>query len=413
MDATIRCQMCGAPDLARATHCKRCGAALGAAGESGYDAGRAYAPPPLPPRPSVRASKTKACPVCFHPCAPSAASCPGCGHKFPGLRARYIVVPVSFLVILLLFAAIKFFDEKAKETRIRNLESGIAQQYGIVDTTVHPKPQKPWFWSFFRSRPTAAEVFAHNMEVSGGADVFAGVKSHRSSGVLSFSYVTKRGAYYPDYDTRPNLPSAVRVVMRAKAPNKIEFEYESGGRYGSARQVVRRGFDGSRGWEYVERYAPQTGPAKPAKQAELREFTGAELEQVKHYASATGLVSLADAYDSLVMLPNQSIIQPRYSDSSEFYRECYVVRGLNAEKKFETFYFDIDTGLLLRFDFEAHGPDGLTTLECYPEDYKQVDKLTLPFRLSFKAGDVWMMLAFEEYKLNESIPDSTFEPPTL
>ena len=407
MDTTIRCHMCGAPDLARATHCKRCGATLGGAGASEYDAGRAYAPPP-PPRP---ATNKKDCPVCFHACAPSASSCPNCGHKFPGLRARYIVVPVSFLVMLLLFAAIKFFDEKAKETRIRNLESGIAQQYGLVDTTVHPTRQKPWFWSFFRNRPTAAEVFAHNLEVSGGADVLANVKSHRSSGVLSFSYVNKSSTVYSfEYDKRPSLPSAVKVVMRAKAPNKIATEFEGG--YGTKHQLVRRGFDGARGWEYVERYLAQEGSAKPAKQAELRELTGAELEQAKHYASATGLVSLADAYDSLVMLPNQSVIQPRYFNSHEFARECYVVRGLNAEKRFETFYFDIDTGLLLRFDFEAHGPDGLTTLECYPEDYRKVDKVTLPFRLTFKAGDVWMTLAFDEYKLNEPIPDSTFEPPT-
>jgi hypothetical protein len=35
----------------------------------------------------------------------------------------------------------------------------------------------------------------------------------------------------------------------------------------------------------------------------------------------------------------------------------------------------------------------------------------LPFRLSFKANDLWMTIVFDDYKLNEPIPDSTFAPP--
>lgn len=411
MDTTTRCHMCGAPDLARATHCMRCGATLGVAGESSYNAGRAYAPPP--PRP---AANTKDCPVCFRPCAPSAASCPGCGHKFPGLRARYIVVPVSFLVILLLFAAIKFFDEKAKETKIRNLESGIAQQYGIVDTTVHPKPQKPWFWSLFRSKPTVSEIFAHNLEVTGGAEAMGKVKSHRTTGVINFSRVDRLTAALQYYDNSAGaMPPPAKMVMQAKAPDKIETELEmnvSSRQLGYGKQTVRRGFNGERGWEYVESNLRQFGQDKPVSRAELREFTGAELEQIKHYASATGLVRLAEEYGSPVMLPNQKISTREFYGSKEFDRECYVVRGLNRERKFETFYFDIDTGLLLRADFDAQGPDGPLTVECYPDMYKEVDKVTLPFRLSFKMGDIWMTVLLDEYKLNEPIPDSVFEPPT-
>ncbi len=58
----------------------------------------------------METTTTKGCPVCFRVCAPSAGSCPGCGHRFPGLRARYIVVPLSFLLVLTLFAAMKYLD---------------------------------------------------------------------------------------------------------------------------------------------------------------------------------------------------------------------------------------------------------------------------------------------------------------
>ena len=400
--------MCGAPNLPRATRCKRCDAATGA-GEQSQDAGRAYAPPP---RTAAHGSNAKGCPVCFRQCATSARSCPGCGHRFPGLRASYVVVPLSFLLIITLFAAMRYFDEKTKETHIRNLESGIAQQYGIVDTTVHPKPQKPWFWSLFRSKPTVSEIIAHNLEVTGGAETLAKIKSHRTAGTLSFSRVQQT---FGDYGASANLPPPSKMVMQAKSPNKILTEVEmnlSSSQLGYGKRTVRRGFDGVRGWEYVESDLRQTRQAQPVRQAELREFTGAELEEIKHYASATGLVNLADGYGSLVMLPNQKVSPREFYGSKEFERECYVVRGLNGERQFETFYFDIDTGLLLRFDFDAKGPDGPTTIECYPEMYREVDKVTLPFRLSFKVGDLWMTLLLNEYKLNEPIPDSAFEPPT-
>lgn len=412
MDTTTRCRMCGTPDHPHATHCKRCGATLNA-GEASRDAARAYTPPP--PRPTAHGSKTKGCPVCFRLCAASAGSCPGCGHKFPGLQARYIVVPLVFMVIIMLFALTKYFDEKTKETQLRNLEArqaSIAQQYGIVDTTIHPKPQKPWFWSLFRSKPTLSEIFAHNLEVTGGAEAFAKIKSQSATGLLSFARVHQT---FGDYGASANLPPTAKIVMHAKSPNKMLTEVEmnlSSQQLGYGKRMVRRGFDGMRGWEYVESNLRQFGQTQAVKEASLREFTGAELEEIKHYASATGLVRLAEEYGSLVMLPNQKISQRDFYEMKEFERECYVVRGLNQEKKFETFYFDIDTGLLLRIDFDAQGPDGPMTIECYPDNYREVDAVTIPMRMSFKAGELWMTVIFNEYKLNEPITDSTFDPPT-
>jgi hypothetical protein len=106
------------------------------------------------------------------------------------------------------------------------------------------------------------------------------------------------------------------------------------------------------------------------------------------------------------------VIPVTYHGLKQFERDCYVVRALNHQDKFETFYFDIDDGRLLRFDFDAQGPDGPTTIECYPDDYRKVDDVLLPFRLSFKADGVWMTVVFSEFKLNAPVLDSTFEPPT-
>ncbi|HEY0169975.1 MAG TPA: hypothetical protein VGB98_02910 [Pyrinomonadaceae bacterium] len=139
---------------------------------------------------------------------------------------------------------------------------------------------------------------------------------------------------------------------------------------------------------------------------------GAELEQARHYAGAGGVVRLAEQYASLVMLDNRKVSRPRHHGLKQFDRECYVVRGLNRQNKLETFYFDIDTGLLLRSDFDTQGPDGPATVEAYLEDYREVGRLLLPFRMSFKADDVWLNVVFDHFKLNDTILDSAFEMPT-
>lgn len=434
MEDLTRCHLCGTPDFASAATCKRCGADRRAAPEPAHAAGAAYAAPdytpgpasaeeeaarPRPrPRPSPRATASKVCPVCFAPCAASAGSCPHCGHRFSGVRARYVVVPVAMALVLALFAAVRYFDEKAKEARFNNLRAGIGVRYdvvdptsGVADTEVKPTPQKPWFSGWFRSKPTAEEVFEHNLEVSGGAEAVAAVKSHRSTGTLTFSPVQYDYAYYRGARA---LPPPARVVTYAKAPDKILTELEMGrpSEFAEDAHVIRRGFDGRRGWEYVERYEREPGVSQPVKRAELREMEDAELEQARHYAGAGGVVRLAGQYGSLLMLENQKVSQPRYRGLKQFDRECYVVRGLNRQNKLETFYFDIDTGLLLRFDFDTQGPDGPATIEAYPEDYREVGRLLLPFRLTFKADDVWVNVVFDHFKLNDTILDSAFEMPT-
>jgi hypothetical protein len=335
------------------------------------------------------------------------------------VRARYVVVPVAMALVLALFAAVRYFDEKAKEARLRNLRASVGVPYEMVEmpngivmqAEEKPTPQKPWFSSWFRSKPTAEEIFEHNLEASGGAEAVAAVKSHRSTGTLTFSPVRTDAAYYTEAH---QLPPPARIVTYAKSPDKILTELEMGppSQFADDRHLIRRGFDGRRGWEYVERYVREPGDAQPVKQAELRELEGAELEQARHYAGAGGVVRLAEQYGSLVMLENQKVSQPRHRGRKEFDRECYVVRGLNGQNKLETFYFDIDTGLLLRFDFDTQGPDGPATIECYPEDYREVGKLLLPFRLTFKADDVWVNVVFDHFKLNDTILDSAFEMPT-
>lgn len=313
----------------------------------------------------------------------------------------------------------------------------------------HKPAKKQWFWSFYRSEPKVAEIFAHNLEVTGGAESISRLRSFRADGRLAFAggAAAKSAA---------EAGGQATFVMHAKAPDMIETEVEIGppsataspdstvspaapfespqpslsnyspfGAFAPPPQVrvsLRRGFDGKQGWEYVERTTLIDGSTVPVKQNTSRELDGDELGRMKRYVQMTGLVHLADEYTSLKLNGREPVA---WETGGEFNftgrelidttlrgHEAYVVSGINKEGKNETFYFDTETGLLLRVDFEADAAEGAPgKVECVFGDYKKVGGLKLPHRLSFKRGEETMTMTFENYFPNEPIPDSTFRVP--
>lgn len=301
------------------------------------------------------------------------------------------------------------------------------------------KPARPqWFWSFYRNEPTVAEIFAHNLKVNGGAEHIASMRSFRAEGRLTFNggEAARMAAA---------AGGEVTVVMHAKAPNKTEMEVEMGtaksstASFDAARPSfsnnsplvqaapkvtvsLRHGFDGSKGWEYVERTMLTSGSTVPVKQHSLRALNGEELERMKRYSQATGLVQLADEYTSLRLTGRERVNWATLGgmnfeglalpDIGLRGHEVYVVSGVNREGKNETLYFDTATGLLLRADFAAENEAGEPVkVECNFGDYKEVGGLKLPHRLLFKRGEESMTMTFEKYFPNDPVPDSTFEMP--
>ena len=303
----------------------------------------------------------------------------------------------------------------------------------------HRQAKKQWFWSFYRHDPTVAEIFAHNLEVSGGAERIAKLRSFRAEGRLMFT---------GGEAARMAAASGgrVTVVLHAKAPDKVQMEIEIGPPSGESSAVaaqleayrnnpmfaptaqpqvridLRRGFDGSRGWEYVERTILTPGSTVPIKQYSSSELDGDELGKMKRYSQTTGLVRLGDEYSSLKLGGREPVTWDtggslnfdgrKLTDTTLRGHEAYVVNGVNREGKNETLYFDTRTGLLLRVDFETEDEEGEPVkVECVFGDYKGVGGLRLPHRLRFKRGDESMTLTFDKYHPNDPIPDSTFEPP--
>jgi hypothetical protein len=298
------------------------------------------------------------------------------------------------------------------------------------------KPAKrQWFWSFYRKEPAVAEIFAHNTEVCGGAERMAKLRSFRAEGRIKF--VGGEAAQVAD-----SVGGQVTFVMHAKPPDKTEMEIEMGAAESSpspyeaqpslssywqpsAPKVtlsLRRGFDGRKGWEYVERTILTPGSTIPVKQYSSRELDGDALERMKRSAQTTAPVRLDDEYTSLRLTGREPVqwvttSGPNYEglewDAALRGHEAYVVSGVKREDgKDETLYFDTLTGLLLRVDFEAEDAEGDSVkVECYFNDYKEAGGLKLPHRLHFKRGEETMTLTFEKYVPNDPTPDSTFDPP--
>jgi hypothetical protein len=299
------------------------------------------------------------------------------------------------------------------------------------------KPSKPqWFRSLYRDAPTVSEIFAHNLKVTGGAERVARLRSFRAEGRLALNGGAAATA-------AAAADGHVTFVMHVKMPNKVESEVEIGppGETASgvespqpspasylepaAPQVrvnLRRGFDGAKGWEYVERTVLNDGSTVPVKQYSSRALDADELWRMKRYSQAAGLVRAADEYTSLRLegrVPVNWVVGGtlnfngrELTDTTLRGHEAYVVSGVNKEGRGETFYFDTETGLLLRVDFEAEGAAGeAAKVECHFGDYKEVGGLKLPHRLFFKRGEESVTMTFEKYLPNEPIPDSTFDPP--
>jgi hypothetical protein len=409
----IKCPFCGMVDCAGAMLCKRCGAKIVPDGGEQFNSVRVE-PGNLPGNVVPQAShRLKPCPICFAPCAESARACPHCGHALKrnvADVAKWVGFALLPLVLIgSLFLALRFYAEKAAEVRLKDTKREMAERYGIVDTTVQPQEQKPWFWSLFRSNPTVREILEHNEEAVGGREAILGVKSERMNGEF----------YIVDRSTQASsayVANSGKIVVQAKSPNFIvadmEFKrntYSKKG--GNAVGLVRLGFDGARGWEYTERYFDEPGFATPVKRGELRMLDAPELGRLRSHTEALGLVSLKDKFRSFRLDGREKVGVEVSSGFDVLGREAYVVRGTTLDNETETLYFDIETGLLARLDFTEGTGNNRVAVECYPQDYRQVGKLKLPFTLAYKIKETRITIRFDNINLNTDVADSAFLMP--
>ena len=93
-------------------------------------------------------------------------------------------------------------------------------------------------------------------------------------------------------------------------------------------------------------------------------------------------------------------------------RDAYIVEAKAADGAIEKLYFDVESGLLVRRDFERVTiDDGIVLWEVDYDDYKDVDGLKLPSTIRRKNPDYALTYRFTEIKDNVPIDDAKFSKP--
>jgi zinc protease len=173
------------------------------------------------------------------------------------------------------------------------------------------------------------------------------------------------------------------VELYAKAPNRVATTINISG-FGT----VAEGYDGKTAWAQD----PTSG---------LREKGGVELATARLDAEFHKELKLRELYPKMELKGREKVGE----------REAYVVLATPPEGSAEKWYFDAESGLLVRSDVEREGPQGKLPFEIYLEDYREVDGVKMPFTSRMVNPSVSITIRLEEVKHNVAVDEAKFAKP--
>jgi zinc protease len=132
-----------------------------------------------------------------------------------------------------------------------------------------------------------------------------------------------------------------------------------------------------------------------------RERTGAELAQVKLSSDLYRDIRLAELYPKMEVKEIKKVGE----------REAYVVTATAEGVPPETWYFDTQTGMLLRSDATVTSPEGSQPISTFYEDYRSIDGIMLPFRIRTETPSFQIVMNYTEVKHGTAIDDAKFAKP--
>ena len=93
-------------------------------------------------------------------------------------------------------------------------------------------------------------------------------------------------------------------------------------------------------------------------------------------------------------------------------RAAYAISATPGTGPAEKFYFDAETGLLLKRDYERITlEDGIVQYEVFYSDYRDVDGLKLPATIEQRSPDNTMIFKFSEIRNNAALEETAFAKP--
>ncbi|MGH9873816.1 MAG: tetratricopeptide repeat protein [Pyrinomonadaceae bacterium] len=214
--------------------------------------------------------------------------------------------------------------------------------------------------------PTVDEVLARYVQALGGATAINAATSRVMKGTVDVVGV-RRGAPFESYAQAPN-----KTLTILPAPS-------SG--------VIRLGFNGRGGWVQTP--------------AELRLLKGAELAAVTRDSDFYGPLRLRNYYAKISLLGKSKI----------GYREVYALELQPASGAVEKLYLDAETYLPVRVNTTHMNGRVQATVEMYLDDWRVVDGIKYPFRLSQSFPGRTLVFNVKEIQHNVALDARMFEAP--
>lgn len=94
------------------------------------------------------------------------------------------------------------------------------------------------------------------------------------------------------------------------------------------------------------------------------------------------------------------------------FRQVYVVEAaVDARAPAETLYFDVESGLLVRRDLTRTVSRGPVRAEVYFSDWRELDGVKIPFRMTQSMPTMKFVTTIEEVKHNVAVDEAIFKRP--
>jgi len=150
---------------------------------------------------------------------------------------------------------------------------------------------------------------------------------------------------------------------------------------------VQQGFDGSNGW-----VKNQNG---------VFDMSGDGRVQAERESAFYGDIYLKDQFKTM------SVTGREWLDG----RELYVVEGTRPDGQVERLFFEVQSGLLIRRQWQTATYFGGLPRATDFDDYRKVGNVRLPFLIRKARGGNIFLQTISEYELNVKIDDSKFKKP--
>lgn len=215
--------------------------------------------------------------------------------------------------------------------------------------------------------PTVKEVLDKYVTALGGRAAYVKAKTRSAKGTVELVPMNVKGT----------------IESYAAAPGKYYMKLTLNG-IGD----ILDGYDGTTAWQIN----PLTGNRTKA---------GDELAQVKLSTDFYREINLDKIYQKIEVTGTEKVGD----------RDVWVVVATPAGLSPETFYFDRQTGLILRSDVTAVSPEGNQKTNTFYEDYREVDGVQVPFKMRTQLPQFELVMTFTEVKTNAPVDEKVFTKP--